>query len=308
VLCAWYGGLLAIALARRNWRRWVAFCALVVAASLTVRALAPRWSHELRATFLDVGQGDACVIELPGGHAAVIDGGGSFDAAFDPGEQVIAPFLWRRGIRRLDVVILSHPHPDHANGLAFLVEHFPVGEVWTNGAETAQPGTVRLLQVAARRGVPIGAPRSIDLGGARLRPLAPLDAAGRIAVDAARSENDNSLVIQLDYRGHKLLFPGDLEAEGEAALVDAAGAGLASDVLKVPHHGSRTSSTDTLLDAVRPHVAVFSVGERNRWGFPHPTVLARYAARGVRALRTDRDGAVTVAVSGRGALTVESYR
>ena len=307
-LCAWYGGLLAIALARPRWRAWALGCALVVGASLGARAWLPSLSNRLVATFLDVGQGDACVLELPRGHAVVIDGGGSFDPAFDPGEQVIAPFLWRRGIRRLDLVILSHPHPDHANGLGFLVEHFPVGEVWTNGQETKQPGTVRLLDAAARRGVPRGPPRAVEIGGVSLRPLAPLDGAGQVAIDPARSENDNSLVVAVEYRGRRLLFAGDLEAEGEAALVGTAGERLRSDVLKVPHHGSRTSSTDALLDAARPGVAVISVGERNRWGFPNPAVLARYQAHGARVLRTDRNGAISVSVSGAGRLDVESMR
>jgi competence protein ComEC len=113
-------------------------------------------------------------------------------------------------------------------------------------------------------------------------------------------------VIAVEYAGRRLLFAGDLEAEGEAALV-ARGA-VPADVLKVPHHGSRTSSTDTLLDAVRPQLAVISVGERNRWGFPDAGVLDRYRAHGARVLRTDRQGAIAVSVSAGGRLAVESMR
>ena len=225
----------------------------------------------------------------------VIDGGGSFDPAFDPGEQVLAPFLWRQGIRHIDLIVLSHPHPDHANGLGFLVENFAVGEVWTNGQPTTQPGTVRLLAAAAQRGVPVRLPRPLELAGVRLVPLT-----GMSGADPAASENDNSLVLALEYAGRRLLFAGDLEADGEAALL--ATGGLRADVLKVPHHGSRTSSTEPFVAAVHPSLAVISVGERNRWGFPNPAVVARYLAAGARVLRTDTDGAVAVSLSADGKL------
>jgi competence protein ComEC len=306
-LSAWYVGLGAIAIAGRRARWLVAGCALVVAGSLAVRWMARATSTTLTATFLDVGQGDACVVELPHGRVAVIDGGGSFDPSFDPGEQVIAPFLWRRGIRRIDLLVLSHPHPDHANGLGFLVESFAVGEVWTNGAPTTQPGTVHLLQAAAARGAKVGAPRPLELGGALIEPLAPLGPDGALALDPAASENDSSLVVGISWRGRRLLFAGDLEAEGEAALLST-GRAVAADVLKVPHHGSRTSSSAPFLAAVRPQLAVISVGERNRWGFPDAGVLERYDAIGARVLRTDRDGAVAIHVGGDGRLTSETMR
>ncbi len=292
---AWYAGLLAIALGMTRARRFVLLCALVVAASLGLRAGLQRASTQLVATFLDVGQGDACVLQLPHGRVVVIDGGGSFDPAFDPGEQVLAPFLWRQGIRHIDLIVLSHPHPDHANGLGFLVENFAVGEVWTNGQPTTQPGTVRLLAAAAQRGVPVRLPRPLELAGVRLVPLT-----GMSGADPAASENDNSLVLALEYAGRRLLFAGDLEADGEAALL--ATGGLRADVLKVPHHGSRTSSTEPFVAAVHPSLAVISVGERNRWGFPNPAVVARYLAAGARVLRTDTDGAVAVSLSADGKL------
>jgi competence protein ComEC len=116
----------------------------------------------------------------------------------------------------------------------------------------------------------------------------------------AASENDNSLVIEVVFAGRRLLLPGDLEAGGEASLLRRLRAQLGADVLKVPHHGSRTSSSAAFLEAVHPVVAVFSVGDHNRWGFPHPEVLARYQACGASLLRTDLDGAVTVRISAAG--------
>jgi competence protein ComEC len=307
-IVAWYAALLAlVARGRRGWRVVLA-CVTTLAASAGWRVYARAASHTLTATFLDVGQGDACVIELPHGHVVVVDGGGSFDPAFDPGRQVIAPWLWRHGIRRLDLVVLSHPHPDHANGLAALVAQFPVGEVWTNGQETMQPGTVALLAEARRRGVPIGHPRWLEIGGAVVEPLAPFDVRGAIAIDPARGENDNSLVIGVRWRDRRILFTGDLEAEGETALVARAGPALGSDVIKVPHHGSRTSSTAPLVAATHPSVAVISVGEHNRWAFPNAAVVNRWRGTGAQVLRTDRDGGITVTVDGHGRVAVAGTR
>jgi competence protein ComEC len=308
-IVVWYLALIAIAVLGWRARRIVVVSVILFASSVGWRAWARATSQSVTATFLDVGQGDACVVELPRGRVMVVDGGGSFDPRFDPGQQVIAPFLWRRGIRRIDLVVLSHPHPDHANGLPFLVDNFAVGEVWTNGQETAQPGTVALLAAAGRHGVPLGVPRPLDLGGARLEPLAPLDDAGRLDVDPARGENDNSLVVALGWRGRRILFAGDLEAEGEAALLARAGPApgslAASDVVKVPHHGSKTSSTADFVAATHPTLAVISVGEHNRWGFPNAGVTLRWRDAGARVLRTDRDGGVTVTIDRHGQVAAE---
>jgi competence protein ComEC len=304
-IIAWYVALIAIAARGRRALRVVVACGLVLVASAAWRGWSRAHSETLTATFLDVGQGDACVVELPHGRVMVVDGGGSFDPKFDPGQQVIAPFLWRRGIRRIDLIVLSHPHPDHANGLGTLVEQFDVGEVWTNGQETQQPGTVALLAAAARRHVPLGSPRPIELGGATVRPLWPYDENDTLAVDPARGENDNSLVVTVGWRGRSLLFAGDLEADGESALLARNGPTLPVDVVKVPHHGSKTSSTAELVAATRPSVVVISVGERNRWGFPNRGVMARWRGAGAKLWRTDRDGGVTVTVDKHGQVAAE---
>jgi len=304
-IVAWYVGLIAIAASGRRAVRVVVVCVIVLVASAAWRAWLRAHSQTLTATFLDVGQGDACVVELPHGRVIVVDGGGSFDPKFDPGQQVIAPFLWRRGIRRIDLMVLSHPHPDHANGLATLVEQFPVGELWTNGQSTEQPGTVALLAAAARHHVPVGAPRTFELGGATVDVLWPYDDNGVLAADSARGENDNSLVVRVGWRGRHLLFAGDVEAEGEGALLARAGQAVAADVVKAPHHGSKTSSTADFVSATHPSVVVISVGERNRWGFPNPGVMARWRGVGARVLRTDRDGGVTVTVDKRGRVAAE---
>jgi competence protein ComEC len=304
-----YAALIAVALplvtrARELARRAALVLLLVAACSYVGRRIAASRSDHLVACFLDVGQGDAAVLELGAGRVAVVDGGGSFDADFDPGQAVLGPYLARRGIRRIDLMVLSHPHPDHANGLAYLAEHLEVGEVWTNGQASSQPGTLRLLEVARRRGIPLGRPRPMMLGRTRIEPLAPR-AAGEIAPDEAFEENDNSLVVRFTHAGRVILFAGDIEKAGEAALLSSGG-DLFADVVKVPHHGSRTSSSTALVARTHPRYAVFSVGANNRWGFPHEEVVERWRAVGAEIRRTDLDGAIIVDVDGRGGLSASA--
>ncbi len=307
------GALALLALSAREGRRRLAAaalaCALVAAASLTVRELRRRFTDTLTVTFLDVGQGDAAVVEAPGGAVMLIDGGGTRDGQFDTGARIVEPFLRARGIGRLDVVALSHPHPDHLNGLVRILQRFQVGAFWSSGDDGRNPEYRRLVELARARGIPRPevAPRA--LGGARLEPLGPfLD--GRIGAPPGLTVNDASLVVRVAFGNRSVLFPGDLEADGEGELCGrrALGQVVASDVLKVPHHGSRTSSSDELLDAIQPGLAVISLGWRNQFHFPAAEVLARYAARGARTLRTDRDGAVTVSIAPNGALAVSCER
>jgi competence protein ComEC len=283
--------------------------AIVGAGSLWARDLARRHATSTRVTFLDVGQGDAAVIEAAGGAVAVVDGGGAFDDGFDPGERIVEPFLRARGITRLDLVALSHPHPDHLNGLRRILRRFPVGALWTSGDDGHNPEYAHLLELARARGVPTPVPVSAALGGARLEPLGPF-LGDAIGPPPGLTVNDASLVLRLDFGGRAVLFPGDLEADGEGELVGRRDVGqrVAADVLKVPHHGSRTSSSGELLQAVDPRLAVMSLGWRNRFHFPAAEVLARYAARGSRVLRTDRDGAVTVTIDAEGALAATCER
>jgi competence protein ComEC len=329
------------ALGARGRARRVALAAALVAAtagavSLALRDLARRHARDLRITFLDVGQGDSAVIEAPGGAVMLVDGGGSFDKmgtlggspnspamgsgeqsspspdalGFDPGERIVEPFLRARGITRLELVALSHPHPDHLNGLVRVLERFDVGALWTSGDDGHNPEYARLLEIARRRRVPAPVPAAAALGGARVEPLGPFVAAPgggeHIGPVEGLSVNDGSLVLRVAFAGRAALFAGDLEADGEGELAGrrAVGQAVAADVLKVPHHGSRTSSTPELLDAVAPALAVISLGWRNRFHFPAPEVVARYHARGTRVLRTDRDGAITVMLRASGALDV----
>jgi competence protein ComEC len=227
----------------------------------------------LHVTVLDVGQGDAIVVEGPDGRVVLVDAGAGGPYRLDAGERVVAPFLWNRGILRLAAAVITHADIDHAGGMAAVREVFTINEAW-DGA----PGLTPLA-----------------LGGATVTPLAT----------AATGRNDAARVLRIDFGRASVLLASDIEAAGEQALV-ASGAPLGSAVLKVPHHGSRTSSGPELLAAVRPAVALVSVGARNTYGHPDASVLARLAAAGSDVYRTDRDGALLLETDGH-ALTVTTW-
>jgi competence protein ComEC len=303
------GAVVPAARARR-WRLGAALVLLAAAStSLVAREVARRRDPNLRVTFLDVGQGDAAVVEAPGGRTLVIDGGGAYDGSFDPGQRVVEPFLRRRGVTTIDLMALSHPHPDHLGGLQWLAQRFAVRALWTSGDDGKNPAYARLLATAHAHGTPTDPPTATTLGPLSVEPLGPW-LGDRIAAPPGMSVNDASLVLRLSFAGRALLFPGDLEADGEGELVGRAtvGQSVRADVLKVPHHGSRTSSSDELLDAVAPSLAVASLGWQNRFRFPSPEVVARYADRHVRWLRTDRAGAVTVTIAPTGAISFRCER
>jgi competence protein ComEC len=300
-------GALGVALARPRRRApWWALAAagLAAAEGFAIRGGEPR--GRLRVTALDVGQGDSLLVDLPDGRLLAVDGGGMVGSPFDPGLAVLVPTLRERRRPRVDVAVLSHPHPDHFLGLASALPRLDVGEVWDTGQgedEGAGPVYAAMIAGLRARGVPVrrpeelcGAPR--DFGGATLRVLSPCP-----SFTPFGSANDNSLVVHIAYGRRAVLLTGDAEREAEAALVARFGPSLRADLLKVGHHGSRTSTGDALLAAVRPSLAIASCGVRNRFGHPHPSTLARLSAAGVPLARTDRGGALVWETDGESVST-----
>lgn len=259
---------------------------------------------DLRITFLSVGQGDAAVVEFPGSAVMVIDGGGLGGSTFDVGERIIAPFLWSRKIARIDYVVLSHPQWDHYAGLPFLATRFSPHEFWSNGSEARSARFTELRRALDAYGV-----RRVRMRRGARRRIGVVDVAAHAPPPqpGALSVNDRSLVLGLEFGRTRVLFTGDIETAAEAQLVAAADGNLASTILKVPHHGSHTSSSAAFVQAVAPRLAVISAGRDNRFGFPHPDVLERYATRATTVARTDRDGAVRVRVEATGAVTADTY-
>lgn len=261
-------------------------------------------SPSLRVTFLDVGKGDAAVIETPSGKVVVVDTGGKLGSGADHGSRTIAPFLRAHGRERIAFLVLTHPHPDHISGAVTLLNAFPVSGLVDNGVGADSAEVQRYRQAAQDRNVrvTVGARgTSISLGeGVVLRLLAPprTTAAGRV--------NNSSIVIRLEYGQTAFLLTGDAEAESEAEMI-AADQNLACDVLKVGHHGSKASTSAALLSAAHPQIAVISVNASNGAGYPHPELLDRLRTARARVYRTDQNGSVTCCSDGTN-IRVETER
>lgn len=254
----------------------------------------------LRMTVLDVGQGDSTLIDLPDGELVLVDGGGFVGSPVDPGKSVLLPLLRERRRTRIDIAILTHPHPDHYIGLATALRAIDVGEFWDTGQgreQGAGPEYTGMIADLTRRGVPIRGPRELcsgvqSLGGAAVRVLAPCP-----SFDPSAGANDNSFVVHLRFGRRAVLLTGDAERDAEEKLLEL-GTALGADVLKVGHHGSRTSTSRALLAAVKPSLATISCGVRNRFGHPFPGTLATLEAAGARALRTDVAGSIEIVTDG----------
>jgi competence protein ComEC len=276
--------------------------ASVLSFALMIVIAASAFRHQQAAliSFPDVGQGDSILIQLPSGSNMLIDGGGTYDGRFDIGRQVLAPYLWNRGVRSLDLVILSHPHPDHMNGLKFILKKFAVSDVWTHGRDSHVPGIDEFIRIVAERNIrhSVVSPEELPvfhLGDSEVRVLHPSHNFHSGERKGFAGENDSSLVVQVATANRMLLFTGDIGSGAERALVSKA-LDLKCDVLKVPHHGSKSSSCEEFLSAARPSIAVVTVGNGNRYHHPSQDVMERYERHGVNVLRTDRDGAVEIEI------------
>jgi competence protein ComEC len=294
IIAAYYLSLCATLVSRRH----VLWLAVAACAFWIVAAPAPAFGGEpwLRVTFLDVGQGDAAVVQFPNGRALGIDAGGLSGNAFDIGGRVVAPALWSRGVRRLDYLSVSHGDDDHIGGALSVFRDFRPREVWEGVPVPPHKPTQELRAVA-------------DASGATWRTVHPNDTLHVREVDVfvrhpphpdwerQRVRNDDSEVIEIRYGGVSIVFTGDIGREAERQIAGSF-APAAVRILKVPHHGSATSSSAAFLDALQPDVAVISAGRGNPFGHPAGVVLDRYRAAGASIYRTDLDGAVSVETDG----------
>jgi len=263
-----------------------------------VNQIQKRSDSNLTITILDVGQGSSAFVQTPEGENILVDGGGFSDiSSFDTGRFILAPFLWQKGIRSLDYVILSHPESDHLNGLIFILDNFNVRMLIKNNDQKASQSYASLMKLCKTKRIQIIHPSDLDnqLHSGSVKLIFYMSPKGKHSAEF----NDNSLVFKLVYDDFSMLFPGDILHHRETNLSITDDIDLNSDILLSPHHGSSTSSATVFLDKVNPRTVIISCGWQNRYGFPHDTVLKRYQKKGIHIFRTDKDGAVIISSDGK---------
>jgi competence protein ComEC len=292
--------------------------AISVASAILLGMDALYWGYQrflrsdFRVSILDVGQGTANLLEFPGGPVMLIDAGGfSNPAAFDIGKMVVAPLLWRKKIRTVDIIVLSHANSDHANGMAYIAAHFHVKGVWVNTEPDGGSGYRRLMDILLEQGLEPADfntfSRHHEINGVSLDIVnPPPDFLEKRQAESWRDINNNSLAVRACYGTVNMLFAGDIKSGAEKEMVALYGNRLHSRVLVAPHHGSKSSNSVVFADAIEPQIVIFSTGLNNRFDFPHPSVIKRYRDRGATLLNTASHGAIEISTDGN-ALTITPF-
>ena len=308
LVCVW----IAMQLPRRRWRLVLASPWLACLGLLIAQPFEPVYeAGRLEITTLDVGQGDGLLVASPHGRFMLVDAGGfpvfgkrPTRPSIDVGEEVVSPYLFHRGIRQVDVIVATHAHEDHIGGLRAVVENFRPREIWT-GAFPETESWTSLRRWIEGRGVKIVARQAgerLDWDGVEVRVLSP--PAGYDP--AAQAKNNDSLVLRLALGARSILLTGDVERQMENVMVES-NLVAPTDILKVAHHGSKTSSTEAFLDAAKPRWAVISAGYANLFHHPHPLIVDRLTERGIEVWRTDVQGQIRMITDGR-AWRIEGFR
>ncbi len=246
-------------------------------------------SGEMRVSVIDVGQGDSILVQLPDGKTMLVDGGPTVAG------PNVAAYLRRRGVKRIDYLVATHPHEDHIGGLPGVLPQFPIGQIFMTRGTTNTATFEHLLQGIKNKGLSVTTARAgvvlFQQGTLQAVFLAP-------SSSGYKDLNNWSAVIRLQYGNAAFLLTGDAQAQSEQEML-ASGANLRADVLKVGHHGSATSTGPAFLRAVAPRFAVISVGAGNDYGHPHQVTLNKLQQAGVQVYRTDQDGTVVFTTDGK---------
>ncbi len=276
--------------------KWLSLAGFLVFLAVLITYPFPSYSKNLKVTFIDVGQGDSILVEFPGQKKMLIDGGGLFTGGFDIGERVLSPFLWKKGIKKIDYLVSTHPHPDHLNGLIAVARNFRVREFWESLGPTENNFYEELLRNLApsilKKRMFNNDSHLID--GTVIDILHPKES--RLPISSI--DNELSMVLRLSYGQTSFLFTGDIGQKAEQDILENIRL-IKSDIMKSPHHGSLSSSSEEFLSAVNPTVIVICVGENNRYNFPNPIILQRYREIGAAIYRTDTHGAIEITSDGQ---------
>jgi competence protein ComEC len=298
---------------RRRVFALLCFLLLAVSSIAVVRPAPDASTGRLAIHFLDVGQGDSALVVFPRGATMLVDGGGELrfnraesdgedteteftEGGFSVGEAVASRFIWSLGRTRVDYVLATHADADHIDGVSDVVRNFHVGQAIVGRVPESNREFKLFFKAVEERSVSlatVNAGDRFEVDGVSVEVLWP----PRPSEAPVTSGNNDSVVLRLVYGSIAVLLTGDIEQAAENALIES-GVNLRAEVLKVPHHGSKTSSSGAFINAVQPGYAVISVGERSRFGHPHPSVVNRYEERGVSLFQTGRDGTVTVETDG----------
>ncbi|MBI5700109.1 DNA internalization-related competence protein ComEC/Rec2 [Candidatus Saganbacteria bacterium] len=305
-ILAYYAGLVMWVEGFMNKRNLLKYSLLCLALFIWAAAFSPSVAIKgLTISVIDVGQGDSILVESPSGKTMLIDGGPKYKRG-DAGRRFVLPFLHKKGINKLDLVVLTHPHDDHVGGLPSVLKDLPVGLIFDSGQPHTSRAYLDFINLVAQKKIAYKVARAgqmIDLGGGVkgeiLNPQEPFIEESAL--------NNNSVVIRLVFGKIAIMLTGDMEKEGEQRVL-AMGYELRSQILKAGHHGSRTSSSLEFLEAVQPEAALISVGVKNSYHHPHPSTLKKFEEMGIRVYRTDLDGNLSVSTDGEKYIISQGYK
>ncbi len=297
VFVLYYAGLIYYFEGKMRLKEIGKILAVIITVIGLMSALAPVFaSKQLTVSVIDVRQGDSIFIEAPSGRTMLIDAGPKYRKS-DAGKRCVLPFLHSKGINKIDIVVLTHPHDDHVGGMVSVLKDLPVGLVLDSGQAHTSRAYLNFLKTIDQKNIPYKIARAgqaIDLGAeikaVILNPQEPFIEQSAL--------NNNSVVIRLTYGKVSFMLTGDMEKEGEQRVISSYKGSLRAQVLKAGHHGSRTASSQEFLNKVRPEIALISVGEHNQFHHPHPSTLKKFDEMGIKTFRTDRNGAITVKCDG----------